>query len=80
MSSLHVVQVSHRLTEQRLAAGLTQAQLAERIGVHETTVYRWEVGAVDMPQRRMRDLAALFGVTVGYLMGWEAPTHTVAAS
>ena len=32
------------LREQRLKAGLTQAELAERINVDEVSVRRWELG------------------------------------
>ena len=32
------------IIEKREALGLTQAQLAHRIGVSHTTVWRWEAG------------------------------------
>jgi transcriptional regulator with XRE-family HTH domain len=34
-----------RLREARLGAGLTQAQLAERIGREHRTIHRWEYAA-----------------------------------
>ncbi|HZO75092.1 MAG TPA: helix-turn-helix domain-containing protein [Ktedonobacteraceae bacterium] len=41
---------NNRLRNARRAAGLTQEQLAERIGVSEKTVQRWEVGkAIPQP-------------------------------
>lgn len=41
--------------------GLTQAGLAERLGVHERTVQRWELGEVDpspMAVHRIREVHA----------------------
>lgn len=39
-----LVQLGQALAAARKAAGLTQGQLAERVGVHRQTVYRWEQG------------------------------------
>ena len=42
--------LGRRLRRRRRLLGLTQAQLAERMGVSPGTVYRWEAGSVT-PQR-----------------------------
>ena len=34
--------IGKRIRELRKRAGMTQPQLAERVGVHETTIRRWE--------------------------------------
>ncbi len=34
--------IGKRIRELRKKAGMTQPQLAERVGVHETTIRRWE--------------------------------------
>lgn len=34
--------IGKRMKELRKKAGMTQPQLAERVGVHETTIRRWE--------------------------------------
>lgn len=34
--------VGQRIKELRKQGGMTQAELAERVGVHETTIRRWE--------------------------------------
>jgi transcriptional regulator with XRE-family HTH domain len=44
-----------KLKERRKALGLTQAELAELLGVRMNTVARWENGVLDVP--RMVDLA-----------------------
>src|SRR5436309_14792211 len=36
----------HRLATRRRALGFTQESLAERLGVHPTTVRRWESGGI----------------------------------
>lgn len=47
-----------RIRERRIALGLTQVALAERIGVSEITVSRWESGAFGVASGRLADLAA----------------------
>ena len=51
------------LAQRRKAVGLTQEQLAERLGVERTTVVRWERGQTQ-PQPWLRPrLAAALGVS-----------------
>lgn len=64
---------------QNRVAELRQAQvppmsptgLADRLGVRERTVYRWERGESGIPDEKKLALAELFGVSVLWLMGWE---------
>lgn len=67
----------------RTMAGLKPADIADAIGVTERTAYRWEAGEVQIPDERKLALAALFKVSVEFLMGWpEVPNgngETVAA-
>jgi transcriptional regulator with XRE-family HTH domain len=42
----------------RQAAGLTRAELARRIGVHPTVVFRWETGRRGMSRALLRTLEA----------------------
>lgn len=59
------------LRGQRRAAGLTQAQLAERLGVSNRSVSRWETGS-NMPDFDLViEMAGLFGVSVGELLAGE---------
>jgi tetratricopeptide (TPR) repeat protein/transcriptional regulator with XRE-family HTH domain len=56
-----------RLAQRRKAVGLTQEQLAERLGVERTTVVRWERGDTEpLPWLRPR-LAEALGVSAGRL-------------
>jgi len=60
----------HPLTEARKRAGLTQADLAERVGVHRVTIARLEGGAEPGVTLALQLADALF-VPLGFL--WEAP-------
>lgn len=50
------------LTSLRLAAGLSQSQLAERIGTQQSNVSRWERDPSDMRASTVTKLASVFGV------------------
>lgn len=47
----------------------TQAELAAKLSVNQTTVSCWETGKATPPPEMLMTLAQLFGVTVDYLMG-----------
>ena|ERR1017187_9728682 len=74
----------NRLARLREAQGLSRTDLAQQItglvqarsphpvgDVSVFVVERWERGEVPIPERRRPDLAALFGVSVPYLLGTE---------
>jgi transcriptional regulator with XRE-family HTH domain len=46
----------------RTAAGLTQRQLAARLGVSKMSPYHWESGRNEPSARQLRALAEVFGV------------------
>lgn len=56
------------LAQLRKEAGMTQAQLGERLGVTNKTVSRWECGNYLPDIAMFRQIAALFGVTVEDLL------------
>ncbi len=51
----------HRLKEERLKQGLSQAKLAELAGISEQTVVRLELGRAAMAELTAWKLAAVFG-------------------
>lgn len=61
----------NRLKELRKDRGLTQAQLAEKIGVSKITVLRWENNERQIKEDRAKELADFFGVPIGYLLGFS---------
>ena len=50
---------------------MTQAELAEQIGVHEITLRRWELGERSPDADVIPKIAEVLGVSVTYLMGVE---------
>jgi transcriptional regulator with XRE-family HTH domain len=55
--------VLRRMREQ---AGLTQRQLADRLGVQQPAVARWEAGGVQIPINRIERIVAEFGYGIEY--------------
>lgn len=62
----------NRLKELRKVMGLTQEELADEIGVSKITILRWENGERVPKSDKAQALADFFGVSVGYLLGYEA--------
>jgi transcriptional regulator with XRE-family HTH domain len=61
------------LKEARLNAGLTQSQLAEKIGVAKSTYCNWEQGTREPNVLKLKAIAKALGVTGDYLLGMEEP-------
>lgn len=76
----HIHEISTSLTKQggvnrlnvkklRTAAGLTQAQLAKKMNVDQSTVSLWEAGKTKPLQKCHKKLAKVLGCTVEELRG-----------
>ena len=70
--------MGERIRDARIAKGLTQEQLAERVHVTKQAIYKYETGIVtNIPLDKLEGIAACLGVAPGYLTGWQrsaAPT------
>ncbi len=71
-------QFGNRILELRTRAGLSQAELAERLGLTNKAVSKWEVGKAKPSTQSIRKLAALFGVSVEELMTAKESRETPA--
>jgi len=71
--------VGARLRTARRSAGLTQRQLAEKLGVESITVSRWERGVTTPSLPRLRRIAELTETTVSDLVRSEDAQTTHAA-
>ena len=63
-----------RLKSARLAAGLTQRELAERAGVSQSLVAQIERGEREPGRNALRRLAGALGTTVSWLLGERIAT------
>ena len=62
----------NRLKELRKEKKLTQTELADEIGVTKLSISNWERGERDIKFDKAQQLADFFGVSVGYLLGFES--------
>ncbi|PZQ96326.1 MAG: LexA family transcriptional repressor [Aeromonas media] len=71
--------VNERIKSRRMACGLTQDQVANRVGVTRVAVSHWERGGADPNGRYLNELAAALGVSVDWLLtGKEEGTMGVS--
>jgi transcriptional regulator with XRE-family HTH domain len=79
MSEKFSAQRGKRLKALRVASGLSQRELAERLGVHHSNIGFWESGAVPPRSEVLPTMADIFGVRVEELLGHEAKRKIAAA-
>lgn len=61
-----------RMKARRKELGLTGDQVAERVGISRSTIFRYENGDIEkVPTNTLVPIARVLCTTVGYLMGWE---------
>lgn len=65
------------LLELREKHGLTQNQLAQRLGLKNSTISKYETSNVPPPALMVRKIAKTFGVSSDYLLGIE-PQGTIS--
>lgn len=70
--------LSERIYQLRRARGLSQEQLAERVGVSRQTVSKWETGLSTPELEKLRALCDCFGVTLDALVTEDAPKDAPA--
>lgn len=60
---------SYRLKELRKEKNLTQAKVAEALGITQQSYARWESGKVTPTSEKLAQIAKFYGVTTDYLLG-----------
>lgn len=63
----------NRLKELRKERKLTQKELAQELGIPHRTLQSWENGVNQIKPNKAQNLAGYFGVSVGYLLGYDSP-------
>lgn len=71
--SVHLMKMSdkaigRRIKAAREAAGLGQAEMARKMGVSNTTAWRWEAGKTSVPTPQLRKIAQLLKVPMETLL------------
>jgi len=61
--------ISNNIVYYRKKNGLTQSQLAEKLGVKTTTVSTWERGASSPDIETLYDICKIFGVSLDEIYG-----------
>ena len=61
----------NRLKELRKEKKLSQKEIAKEMSISEKTLSRWENGESQIKPEKAQQLAKYFGVSVGYLLGYE---------
>lgn len=65
--------LARHFTELRQAAGLTQMQLAEKVGVHHSSIAYWELSGTAPRGEVLPKLAEALGVSIDSLLGVAPP-------
>ncbi|MDY7112139.1 repressor LexA [Eubacterium callanderi] len=64
--------LNDRIKEQRVKAGFTLSDVADKLNIKEATAQRYESGAIkNIKHETIVELAHLFGCSPQYLMGWD---------
>ncbi len=66
------MEICEKLKERRKELALTMLEVAQKIGVSEATVSRWESGDIaNMRRDKIVSLASALQVSPSFIMGWE---------
>lgn len=70
------VSVGLRIKNLREERGLSQTELAEKIGVSKQNLYKYETGIIsNIPSDKIEAIARTFEVSPAVIMGWEESTE-----
>lgn len=61
----------NKLKELRKATGFTQKSFSKEVGIPLRTLQNWENGESNIKPEKAKKLADHFGVSVGYLLGYD---------
>lgn len=63
--------------EVRVKAGMSVAQVMNKLSVSDAAVYQWETGVTMPAAKRLVEIARLYGVTVDELLAKDDNTEAV---
>ena len=63
--------IGKRIKSARESVGLSQTDLAKKVGISKQTLYKYETGIVtNIPSDKIESISHAIHVTPAYLMGW----------
>jgi len=71
--------MGERIQQLRKTSGLTQADLAKKIGISHTQMARYEIKNIYPPADVLKNLAELFGTTIDFLVMGDNETKAQAS-
>lgn len=71
MRSMNQEKIGKFISDFRKQKNLTQEQLAEKLGVTNRSISRWETGKTMSDLSLLKPLSKLLGVTINELLSWE---------
>lgn len=81
MAQHNIEDVREALKNSRLSLGMTMKDLADKVGVSEGTVSRWESGDIENMRRdKIVKLAKALEISPAIIMGWDDPAPSAPAS
>lgn len=63
--------VGERIQEARKQAGLTQKELAQKLGLATGTIQQYELDKRQPRIEQLKEISSVLNVTLGYLLGYE---------
>lgn len=68
------MKIGDRIKQRRIELHLSLEQLANKLGINRSTVYRYETGSIEsMPLDILQPIADALQTTPMALMGWDEP-------
>ncbi len=67
-----------RIREARRALGLTQDELARRVGVSRSAIAQWETDRTGQVRANLARVASVLGVSIGYLITGETEAGLIS--
>lgn len=68
MKKINDIEVGNRLTELRKSMGLTQMEVAQKLGINRSSLTRYENGERIPKANELVELSQLYKVTVDYIL------------
>lgn len=71
--------VKDLIREKRLSLGMTMKEVADKVGVSEATISRWESGEIsNMRRGAISALAKALNISPNEIMGWEQSSAPIS--